>query len=740
MKRHIILPLLLTLPVFSQTLTPDEQKELDAIKPAPTILFDKDDSLNLRVAKAAKCVPHPRQLAWQKLEFTCFIHFGINTFTGREWGSGKEKASVFNPTNVDTDQWCRVAKAAGMKMMMITMKHHDGFCLWQTRYNDDFSLRSSPWKNGQGDVLRELAASCKKHGLKLGVYLSPADLYQLENKKGYYDKGSKYRDTVIPTDPSSFKSNPLKARKVPDGAPTFKYKVDDYNRLFLNQLYECLTEYGPVDEVWFDGANPKPNTKQKYTEEIWYEMIYALAPNATIAVGGPDVRWCGNEHGGTRSQEWSAMPLTGNPAIRKSWGYAKGVNFRSDDQGSRSRLETANFIHWWPSEVDTSIRHGWFWRDEKQRVRSAEEIYDVYERSIGSNSLLLLNVPPNRDGVFAPRDVAVLNTVGKRIRNTYGQTAAELTATADATGNAAVYTFDKPALINRVAIQEDIGTHGQRVEKFAVDAWIDGAWKEIASGNTIGYKTILRLTDITTEKLRLRILEQRLTAKISSFSVHLDRAPLKSPSVKRDRSGLVTLGGNGSLHYTLDGTTPTAESNKYTSPFPLPKGGTVQVIATRDNETSEVTTVRFDIAKAKWKIHHVSSHNPSSNEGADKAIDGDPATIWHSKWKGGTDPMPHSITIDFGEQLDLKGFSYLPRKMPERGGILDQYKVELSRNGKKWVKASEGRFDNINNDPTQRDIRFSRNYPGVRYLRLTGKHSIENKPHSSAAEIGVITR
>lgn len=166
----------------------------------------------------------------------------------------------------------------------------------------------------------------------------------------------------------------------------------------------------------------------------------------------------------------------------------------------------------------------------------------------------------------------------------------------------------------------------------------------------------------------------------------------------------------------------------------------MKAVAIRDNEKSGVTSQRFDISKSKWKIHHVSSHNPGSGEGADMAIDGNPKTLWHSKWSGGTDPMPHSISIDLGEEIDLKGFSYLPRVGSEKGGILDQYKVELSRDGKKWVKASEGRFDNIRNDPTQREIRFKRTFPRVRYLRFTGVHSIEGKPHSSAAEIGVITR
>lgn len=703
---------------------------LAGIEPGPTIRILSSDSQEIRVAKAAMVVPHPRQLAWQQLEYTCFLHFGVNTFTGREWGNGMESAETFNPTAVDTDQWCRVAKEAGMKMMLVIMKHHDGFCLWQTRYNEAFSVRSSPWKNGQGDVLRQLAESCKKYDLKLGVYLSPADLYQIENENGNYGKGSKPQRSTIPTDPKSFYTNPQKGRTPPAGKPVFEFEVDDYNRYMLNQLYECLTEYGPIDEVWFDGAHPKPGIQQSYNEDLWFELIYALAPNAAIAVGGPDVRWCGNEHGGTRAAEWSALPLKGDPESRKTWNYVNGVNHRSQDQGGRSRLADAEFIRWWPSEVDTSIRHGWFWRDENQHVRPAEEIFDVYERSIGGNNLLLLNVPPNRDGRFADRDVKVLLEVGKRIRATYGQPAAKLTQQGE------VYVFDQPTLINRCVVMEAIGTHGQRVEKHALDAWIDGAWMEIVSGETIGYKRILRFPDIKTDRIRLRILAQRLEAKISHVSVHYDRAPLKTPAVMRDRQGRVTIDGTGEIHYRIDG----GAAQRYTGAFDLPQGGLVQAVATRDQETSETSSMRFDIAKAKWSIHAASSENPGSGEGADKAIDGDPDTIWHSKWSGGTDPLPHSMTIDFGESLNLLGFTYLPRRGSERGGILDQFRVEVSRDGSRWIEAAEGRFDNIANDPSQRDIRFAKPASGVRYLRFSGLHSIENKPHSSAAEIGVITR
>ena len=703
------------------------------IKAGPTILLSKSDSDAVRLAKAAMVIPSPRQLAWQEMEFTCFIHFGINTFTGREWGNGKEKPELFNPSKVNTDQWCKTARAAGMKMILITMKHHDGFCLWQTRYNDDFSVRNSPWKNGKGDVLKQLSASCKKYGLKLGVYLSPADLYQIENKKGHYGNGSKYRDTIIPTDPASFKSNPMKGRKPPKGKPTFKFKLDDYNRYMLNQLYECLTEYGRIDEVWFDGAHPKRKGNQTYTKKFWFDMISALAPHATVAIAGPDVRWCGNEHGGTRRAEWSPVPLNGNPEVRATWKYIRG-NPKTQDLGSRKKIKDASFLRWWPSEVDTSIRHGWFWRNERQHVRSAEEVYGIYERSVGSNALLLLNIPPNRDGVFAEKDSKVLRQVGKRIRLTYGRKAAKLTQK-----GADVFTFDKPATINRIVIQEEIATHGQRVEKHAVDAWVNGQWQEIAQAETIGYKRILRIPDVTTSKIRLRIIAQRLQAKLSRISVHYDLAPLQTPTVQRDREGNVSIKGTGEIFYSLNGKTPNRKTTRYSGSFALPKGGVLKAVAVRGKEKSEVLTKRFDIAKTKWKIHAVSSENRKSRAGAEKAIDGNPKTLWHSKWSGGTDPMPHSISIDLGERLTLKGFTYLPR-IGAKGGILDQYRFEVSKNGRTWIKASQGRFDNIKNDPTIREIRFVKKYKGIRYVRLTGIHSIEGKPHSSAAEIGVITR
>jgi len=718
---------LVALSSSAQSLTPEEFKALANVQSNQTIRFAESDSINLRTAKATKCVPTARQLVWQQLEFTCFIHFGINTFTGREWGNGKETPTKFNPSKVDTDQWCATAKAAGMRMMMITVKHHDGFCTWQTKYNNQFSVKASPWKKGQGDVLRQLSNSCKKYDLKLGVYLSPADLYQIENKEGLYGNLSPYQDSVIPTSPADFQSNPTKGRNAPDGKPTFKYKVDDYNRYMLNQLYELLTEYGDIHEVWFDGAHPKRKGGQQYTRSYWTELIRTLAPHAVIAIKGPDARWCGNERGGTRSSEWSSVAIAGDP---KDWTMG---DMKARDLGSRKKLISAGFVQWYPCEVDVSIRHGWFWRNPQQKLRTLDHLYDIYERSVGGNAVFLLNVPPNRDGVFDAPDTKILKALGQRINATYGKSATQLTRAND------VYTFDQSTVINRCVIMEDIATSGQRVETHALDAWVDGKWLEIAKAQTIGYKKILRFSEITTHKIRLRILDQRLTAKISHVSVHLDIAPLKAPEISRNLNGLVSIKGNGKIYYTLDQSAPTANSPEYNTPIPMAKGGVIKAVATRDGTRSDVITIRFDITKKKWKIHHVSSHNPSSGEGSEKSIDGNPNTHWHSKWKGGYDKMPHSLTIDFGENLDLKGFTYLPRKSGQ-GGVVDQYHLELSRDGKVWRKASEGRFDNIQNNPTQREIIFTRTYSGIRYLRFTSVHSVGNKPQSSAAEIGVVTK
>ncbi|HZX29452.1 MAG TPA: alpha-L-fucosidase, partial [Telluria sp.] len=257
--------------------------------------------------KAAKVLPRSNQTAWMRLERTFFLHFGVNTFNEVEWGSGKEDPAIFNPTELDARQWLRAVKQFDGKLLVLVAKHHDGFALWPSRYTAHSSA-ASPWRGGKGDLVREVADAARGAGVKLGIYLSPADLYQLrtnpKNPAGYYGNGSAKRKSTIPTDPGSFNSDPARGRAPTPGFQSFVYEVDDYNRYFLNQLYELLTEYGPVHEVWFDGANPDPSVRQSYDYAAWYDLIRKLQPQAVIMGKGPDVRWVGTESGYGRTTEW----------------------------------------------------------------------------------------------------------------------------------------------------------------------------------------------------------------------------------------------------------------------------------------------------------------------------------------------------------------------------------------------------------------------------------------------------
>ncbi len=320
--------------------------------------------------KLTSVVPSARQLALEQMEFYGFIHFTVNTFTDREWGDGTESESVFNPTNLDADEWAQVAKEAGMKGLILTCKHHDGFCLWPSKFTSH-TVANSPFREGKGDVVRELSDACHRHGLKFGVYLSPWD-----RNHPTYGTG------------------------------------DAYNDYFVGQLTELLTNYGEIFAVWFDGAcgEGKNGKKQVYDWNRYYETIRRLQPNACISVCGPDVRWCGNEAGDTRPSEWSVVPLrakdTEKVAEKSQQLDEDGFRTRrlaaSDlDLGSREILRGEKTLIWYPAEVNTSIRPGWFYHEsEDNKVKSLEELLLVYFNSVGGNATFLLNIPPTREGRF----------------------------------------------------------------------------------------------------------------------------------------------------------------------------------------------------------------------------------------------------------------------------------------------------------------------------------------------------
>jgi alpha-L-fucosidase len=625
-----------------------------------------------------------------------------------------------------------------MKLMMLVAKHHDGFCMWPSPYTDH-DVETSPW---QGDIVKEITEACKRHGLKFGFYLSPADLYQIENEKGVYGKNSEYVESVIPT--------PIPG--APKGPRTFTYTVDDYNRYFLNQLYELLTQYGEITEVWFDGANPKPGTGQEYNYADWYEMIHELQPGANIAIAGPDVRWCGNEAGRTRRSEWSVVPATVNED-----GTWKGAGSTLDDLGSLGMLSKFEDMRWHPAETNTSIRHGWFWRDEKQYVKTTQEILDVWTRSVGGNTVFLLNLTPNDRGLISDRDVAVLKGVGEVLRETYATDLAQGAggpgvlldgdsetgwSTANwLTSGDVVLELDGEKTFSRVLLQEPIATSGQRVSKFYVDARVDGAWKQVGEGTTIGYKRILAIDPVTADAVRIRIRGSRVSAQLSTVSLHLAPVILTSPKLSRTRDGVLSMvcdPAGPAIHYTLDGSTPTAESALFEGSINMADGGHVRAVAvhpTTGEVSSEVSEV-FGMATAGWKIASFSSEQADASEQAVNAIDGNPATIWHSQWKGEVPEHPHSIVIDLGGEKSVSGFTYLPRSN-SLAGVFKKWKVEVSTDGTTYTTAGEGEFGNIKNNPIQQIVRFDQAVSG-RYVKVICLESVDNAKWASAAELGLL--
>jgi alpha-L-fucosidase len=495
--------------------------------------------------KLAAVAPSDRQYNWQrKHDVYAFVHFGPNTFTGREWGTGKESPTVFNPTSLDTRQWAKALKSAGMTMAVLTVKHHDGFCLWPSRYTEQ-SVKNSPWKEGKGDVVREFVEAIRAEAMEVGIYLSPADLFQIENEAGYYGDGSAYVDTVIPTDPASFKSEPTKARQIQAGGPganiTYKCKVDSYNRYFLNQLYELLTEYGPVAEVWFDGATPKTKGGQKYAYAAWYELIRKLQPQAVIFGKGPDVRWAGNESGLARETEWSVVGLN-KPEAEFNWPDMHG------SLGDRATLSKAVELHWYPAEANVSILPGWFYHDD-QNMKSADKLMELYERSVGHNASFILNIPPDKRGLFTDLEVSTLKDFGERRQSLYGQNlaaGATLTASsslpdhsADAALDGKYETYweaaprgdsDAPVTLEinlarqvtykRIVLQEQI-RRGQRVEAFTIEAQEpDGQWRKLAEGTTIGYKRIIAIPETSATHLRIRFDGFRVAPTIAEVELY----------------------------------------------------------------------------------------------------------------------------------------------------------------------------------------------------------------------------
>ena len=433
-------------------------------------------------ARSVLVTPSKRQLAWQETEFYAFIHFSVNTFTNREWGDGTEPPSCFAPTRLDPAQWARCIRDAGMKGAILTCKHHDGFCLWPSRYTDH-TVAASPCPR---DVVREFSEACRRYGLKFGVYLSPWDRHS-----ALYGTGKPY---------------------------------DDY---FVNQLRELLTNYGPVFSVWLDGACGEGpcGKRQSYDWERCYAVVRELQPDACISVCGPDVRWCGNEAGYTRKSEWSVVPrrTRDTEKIQEKSQTGDTAEFRQrkisagdEDLGSRDAVRDEPDLVWYPAEVNTSIRPGWFYHPEEDgQVKPLDELIRIYESSVGGNASFLLNIPPTPEGLIHENDAARLRELGTYLRETYRRDLAE-EARITRTEDTVHLLWPEPVKASRIVLMEDIA-QSQRVEAFAV---YDGGGTEIYSGTVIGYKKIVPLESCVTDRLTIRILSSRQEPRLIFTGVY----------------------------------------------------------------------------------------------------------------------------------------------------------------------------------------------------------------------------
>lgn len=497
----------------------------DPITPAPVLPVEPGDTPDRIMAKAARIVPRPAHVAWQRREVIAFTHFGMNTFTGREWGSGMEPASRFDPPRVDVEQWMRVYRDLGAELVILTAKHHDGFVLYPTRYTRH-SVAAAPWwkrSGGRGDVLGAYVRAARAAGLRVGVYLSPSDGAELPHawhaetyipyvrSKPESERSSAERATLedAPAPPSGHgrygNGSPVVPRTIPTlvegddreeavrtGAlPSFEVALDDYDAYYLNQIYELLTEYGPIDELWMDGANPWADAgiRQDYDFTTFFRVIAELSPETVVFQGPQGVRWVGNEDGRARPSEWSVVPATGDPDTAYNEFLIPG-GASAADIGSREVLTGGGVrsLQWFPAEADFSIRPGWFHHAD-ERPKTPTELMDRYLTSVGRNAVMLLNVPPGPDGRIDRADHEAVRAFRRSLDATYGvnllapsgpdadELLVALTDGEPATGwsppdgastGALVLRPERAVTFDRIRLGEDI-TRGQHVEEFVVD-------------------------------------------------------------------------------------------------------------------------------------------------------------------------------------------------------------------------------------------------------------------------------
>jgi len=612
-------------------------------------------------------LPTERQLRWHELGQYAFVHFGVDTFTDREWGFGDEDPKLFNPSSFDANQIVAAAKAGGLNGLILVAKHHDGLCLWPTK-STMHNISATPYKNGKGDIVKEMSEACREAGIKFGVYVSPWD-----------------------------RNNP-------------EYGRPGYVAVYHQQITELTTNYGPIFEMWFDGANggtgyyggKRDSRAIDYNTYYGFKAIRAIIrrnqPNCVIWGGFysegdrtclADCHWGGSEGGDVGNPCWDTISTAHHSYSIADWS----TGLRGGDV-------------WCPAEGDVSIRPGWFWHESQNgSVKSPETLMNIYLNCVGRGANLIVNLPPDRRGLIHENDVSSLEAYGEHLSQTFALNLAKdaKARASNVRGNDPFYgparlldddrwsawitddAVHTPEVVlelngektfNMIRLREDIRL-GQRIEGVAVDAFEDGEWKEIASAPCVGAIRLFRVPRTTASKVRVRIIKSPVCTALSDFGLFLE---------------------------------PEFETW-------LPPVGT-------DPKILAAAT-----AEAKWKVVSASFGD------AKAAIDGNPATFWNTHGPVVEHTLPQEFVVDMGEEKTLKGFTYLPRQDHNFHGMVDQYTFQVSQDGKTWTTASEGEFGNLRANPLEQVVPFAS--AKARYFKFIAKHALEMN-HAVVAEIGVV--
>lgn len=657
-------------------------------------------------------IPTQAQIEWQKLETYAFVHYGLCTYNDMEWGFGDSPASTFNPTELDVEQWAQLFKNAGMKGILMSFKHHDGFSLWPTKYSD-YNISKSSYKNGEGDLVKELINACKKYDLKIGIYISPWDRNHAQ------------------------------------------YGSEEYVEYFHNQITEIVNEYcdGQIDlfEFWFDGANGGDgyyggaggtrtiDANTYYDYQRAKNTIIEKFPNAMIFGGtAPTIRWIGNEAGWAGQTNWSMWDLDAPESQALMYGMQEGTS-------------------WLPGEVDVSIRPGWFYhKREDHQLRSLGQLVEYYYQSVGRNANLLLNIPISISGKVTKEDSTRVMEWKKTLDNQfannlaagaeisadntrgYGYSATNVNdgswdsywATEDSVRGAALtLKFNKPTECNTLLLQEYIAL-GQRIIDFEVEYKDEsGKMSPIVSRDsttTIGYKRIIRFDNITTDELKITFTKSRGPACINNVELFLAAAVLDEPSMKRTAEGVVSIQSvNGTkIFYTIDGSEPTAASTLYIAPFSFARKGLVRAIAfdPTSQQHSAVATRQFDITTDKFSIL-----KPAASRDNRTPFDGDLRSSYY---------LPEgqkTLTFALGDRYNIYGILYTPDQSRWGAGPIHRYRILVDG---KVVK--EGEFSNIKHNPITRRVEFAPTKGST--ITIEALSVGDNSNRVSVSEISVLTK